>query len=398
MVKRLVLLVVAFLAAGPSQASAQLTADGEAVRRFAKGFMTYVPGSTFEVRTDFSGTSAYGPYQVFTIVRNAAGDKSPEQLGVLLDSRTRQIHAGLVYPLPPSDPPVTPDNLPRFVEVGLKDVLDKAFTAKVRVRWPGIPAMPTAIVPLMIDVGTGYGYSHMPMGLSADARYLVIGGSWSLDRDAREQRRDLIDAALVQWDPGHEDAIVKVVEFSDYECPACKRAWGEMRPAFESLGGKVRHGLVNFPLTNNHPWAFFAALGGSCIGAAWPDKLIAFKEDMYRQQDSLTAATVREAALGFLSQHTLDEAVFSSCFVKDATIDRVLQQMDLGHRVGVLGTPVYFANGEPLPYGRRELVIKRLEAIIAAGGKPERAAEVAWTPEPAKPTATPAPSPHAPRP
>lgn len=391
MMKRLAITAITGALLAAAAAPAQTTPEAAAIRRFAKAFMTYVPESAYEVRLDHAGVTASGGYQAYTVIRTVGTDKNGEQVAVLLDEATRMVTAGLVAPLPPTEPPITPENLPRFVNTGLGQVLAQVFPSiKVRVRWPGTPARPTAVVPLTIDVSTGYGWAHMPLAITADGKYMALGSAWSLDRDPREARREMIDATLVEWDPGHESAPIKVVEFSDYECPACKRGWGEMKPAMALLGDKVRHGIVNFPLVSNHPWAFPAAVAGYCIAKQWPDKLLAFKEEMYRLQDSLTVSTVNDGVLGFLDQQALDKNAFAACHMKDAAIDRVLEQMTLGHRLGVLGTPAYYANGELLPFARRDIVVARLQAIAAASGRPEDAAEVVLpppTPTPAKPAA-----------
>jgi hypothetical protein len=384
MMKRLTIPVIMSLAFAAS-AGAQATPETEAVRRFAKAYLTYVPGSTYTVRVDHNGATPNGPYQAFTVVRSdPTNDKFTEQLGVVLDNRTRTLTAGMVAPVPATDPPANASNLPYFVDHVLPQVVKQMFTTSVRVRLPGVPERPTAIVPLRLDVGTGYGWAHMPLAITADGRYLMLGGIWSLDRDPRAQRREVIDATLVQWDPGHEAATVKLVEFSDYECPACKRGWADLKPILADFGEVVRHGMVNFPLTNLHPWAFRAASAGSCVYSLWPDKLLAFKDEMYRLQDSMTVATVDEAALGFLDQHALDKTKFLASHMKDPVIDRILLQMDLGHRLGVFGTPAYYVNGEQL-YAKPDVARKRIQAIIDAGGKPEDAADI--EPEKVAPTA-----------
>jgi protein-disulfide isomerase len=374
MMKRLTIAATFGALALAAGAQAQSTAEADAVRRFARAYMTYVPGSTYDVRVNSSGTTPAGPYQVYAITRSVADDKNPEALGVIVDEKARTVNAGIVMPVPATNPPVDTSNLPFFVDNVLPQVLKQVFTASVRVSWPGLPARPTAVVPLTLKIGTGYGWATMPLGLTADAKYLVLGSAWSLDRDMREQRREAIDRSLVQWDPGHENAVVDVVEFSDFECPACKRTWSELQIVLAQFGDKVRHGMVNFPLTNNHPWAFRAACAGACVYSRWPDKLLAFKQEMYRLQDSLTVATVDEAALGFLDQQSLDKAEFLACHMRDQVIDRILVQMNLGNRLGVFGTPAYFVNGEHL-YGKPDVAAARIQAIINAGGKPENATE-----------------------
>ena len=80
--------------------------------------------------------------------------------------------------------------------------------------------------------------------------------------------------------------------------------------------------------------------------------------------------------------------------MKDPAIDAILLQMDLGHRLGVFGTPAYFVNGEQFPGGKPDVARKRLQAILDAAGKPENAADV----EPEKPAPAAAAKPSAAQP
>lgn len=353
------------------------------VRRFAAAYLPDLPEGVIEVRVDASAATYAGTYQAMTIVRQdpatavKEGERAGEQLGALVDTDARTITPGVLLPLSPPKPAADAGALRSFAEGTLPSFLSNVMGARVRVRWPSVPARPTAVVPLTAELSTGYGWVKMPLGLSADGRQLAVGAAWPLDRDPREVRRALLDSADVLWDPGHEQAVVKLVEFSDYQCPGCKRAWADYKPVFAQPGEKLRHGMVNFPLVRNHPWAFRAAVAGSCVAAGAPGELVNLKDEMYRLQDSLTVETVDDAVFGFLLQRTLDEAAFRACYMKDAAVDNVLRQMELGHRLGVLATPSYFANGELLPFGKPDVVAARLRAIIAAGGKPEAANSVA---------------------
>ncbi len=359
-------------------------------RRFALEFLPYAPGSSADVKVDNSGVTPVGTYLTLTVVRTTAkSDRAAEQLGMLLDPAQRTAAVGLIFPLPATQPPITPDRLPTFVEQLLPQAVGQILNSHVRVPWPEVPSRLTPVVALTASISTGYGTMTMPIAVTADGRWLAIGATWPLDRDPREVRREILAKAPIQWDPGHENAPLKVVEFSDYECPACKRGWSEVKPIFESFGDKLRHGLVNFPLVNNHPWAFRAAVAGACIGSLWPDKLVPFKEEMYRLQDSLTVETVDDAVFGFLTQQSLAEKAFRACYLKDPSLDRVLRGMDVGNRLGVMGTPTYYVNGESMPFGEKEWTEKRMQAILANGGRPEGAAEIVWTPPPATPTPAP---------
>jgi protein-disulfide isomerase len=354
--------------------------------RFAKAYMPYMPGSVVAITESSLHTAVSGPYQTVRFERTTSVSEGKDNLALLVDPATRTAVAGLVFPLPPTDPPVTRDTLPTFVQQVLPQALSSYLNNRVKVPWPLSPMRPSGVLPLVAKVETGYGPMNMAIGISSDGKYLALGGVWPLDRDPRAVRRDILGSADVQWDPDHESAIVKLVEVSDFQCPACKRGWSIVKPILAEAGAHVRHGLVNFPLYNLHPWAFRAAVAGECIGSKWPDRLLTLKEEFYRLQDSLTVESVDAAVDGFVAEQGLDEKTFKACYLKDPAIDTVLRQLELGYRLGVFGTPTYYANGEQIPYGDGEIFSKRLQAIVAANGRPEDAAEVVVSPRPtAKP-------------
>jgi hypothetical protein len=331
-----------------------------------------------------------------TVVKQSARPERKEQAGMLVDPQTKTAAVGIVVQLPEAQPAVTPDTLPAFCEQSLPELLRRALNSQVRLRWPGTPTRMTGVVPLAALVQTGFGWMSLPLAISADGRWLVVGGTWALDRDPRAVRREMLANAKIQWDPEHENAVVKVVEFSDYQCPACKREWLEYKPVFTSFGDSLRHGIVNFPLTSAHPWAFKASVAGLSIGEIWPEQVVPFKEFMYDQQATVDASTVDEAVFAFVQTRSLDEKAFRSSYMTEAAMETVLRQMELGHRLGVTGTPTYYANGEALPLFEPDWASKRLQAIIAAGGIPEKAAEIAYTPPtpgPAVPVAAATPPP-----
>ncbi|MCU0293618.1 MAG: DsbA family protein, partial [Thermoanaerobaculaceae bacterium] len=246
-----------------------------------------------------------------------------------------------------------------------------------------LPTRPTGVVPLTLEIFSGYGWVRIPAAITMDGAYFMLGSSWPLDRDPRAVRRDMLRDAAVRWDPEHGRAAVTLVEFSDFQCPACKHSWVTVKEVLGKLGGTVRHGMVNYPLTSNHPWAFAAAVAGECVGRTWPDRFLPVKEEFYRLQDSMSVESVKDAARGFLAQQSLPEKPFVDCFMQDAVVDQVLRQIELAQRMGVIGTPTYFANGEIESPANKEWMVKRLQAIAAAKGIPESAAEIQVDPTPA---------------
>jgi len=352
------------------------------LKRFIKAYMGYAPGSVVTLTESTLHTAPAGPYQTVRAERTTTMGEGKDQIALLVDPTARTAVVGLLFPLPQTDPPVTGETLPTFVQQVLPQALGNYLSNRVKIPWSMSPIRRSGVLPLRAKVETGYGPTQMAIAISTDGKYLALGGSWPLDRDPRAVRREILETADIQWDPGHEKGTVRLVEFSDFQCPACKRGWGSVKPLLAAAGENVRHGLVNFPLYNAHPWAFRAAVAGECVGSIWPDRLVALKEEFYRLQDSLTLDTVDPATIGFLAQQSLDEKSFRACYLKDPSVDRVLQQLELGYLLGVFGTPTYYANGEQLPWGDAEVFAKRLQAIVAAKGHPENAAEVVVTPKP----------------
>jgi len=347
--------------------------EEEALRRFTQAYLSHAFGAVVELRVDRRAAAPGKGYAAITAIRSTpAGQK--EQLSLLLDPETRTVTAGLAFPLNAADPAVTPATLPAFAERVLPGMLQQMFGTRMRVSWPAIPMRPSGVVPLVAQMSTGYGNSPVPIAISADARVLVLGNTWPLDRDPRQVRREILKDATIQWDTGNPSAPLQLVEFSDYQCPACKRGWAEAKKVLERMGDKVRHGLVNYPLVQNHPWAFRASVAGVCVGQQSETLVLELKEEMYRLQSTLTPSTVDDAAFAFVAQRGLDEAAFRACYLKDSAVEQVLAQMGVAQRMGVLGTPTYFVNGEMIALGDTEAAVARMNAILAAGGIPERAA------------------------
>src|SRR2546422_2231444 len=77
----------------------------------------------------------------------------------------------------------------------------------------------------------------------------------------------------VAYDPGRvkgdPKAPVTIVEFSDFQCPYCKRAATTMKDLLSKYNGRVKLAFRDFPLRESHPQAQIAAEAALCeIGRA----------------------------------------------------------------------------------------------------------------------------------
>lgn len=141
---------------------------------------------------------------------------------------------------------------------------------------------------------------------------------------------------------GHRDgpasAPVKVVEFADFQCPACRALAPTVR-ALPRLSPKVAVVTRAFPLTRIHPLARMAALAAECASAQ--GRYSEMSDVLYATQDSLGILPwgdfVRRAGLS-------DSAAFRRC-LRDTTTARVVAADVLsGRRLGVVATPTFVVN------------------------------------------------------
>jgi protein-disulfide isomerase len=150
----------------------------------------------------------------------------------------------------------------------------------------------------------------------------------------------------VVWDTAaNHGSKVEIIEISDFECPACKNKWPLIQKVLEAQGGALRHGMLSFPLTMIHPWAFRAANAAWCVARQDPAALIPLKEIFYSLQREMEVSQVTPTSVDFVAGQGLDEDAFLACYLKNPSIDAVHRQMNLGNTLGVRSTPTYVVNG-----------------------------------------------------
>jgi len=338
-----------FLAMAPlvlAQGGAEPEPDAKTVR-FVQRAVAWYPGSTFRLVENTRYRTASGSYRVVVVERKCASQLLSGQPMVVVDEVTNSAWLGSVAELPFQGAGAGPDALRTFLETFLPEALKGAMNLKVRVVWDVGPRRPGAVIPLNLMIDSGYGEYRRPAGVTSDGKFLVMGSEMSLNDDpVAVRRRVLANSDAVIWDssPG-EAPPLEIVEFSDLECPACKGKWPIVQMVMGKFAGSIRHGMVSFPLTAIHPWAFRAASASWCVALQNAESLIPFKETFYSLQREMEVSLVTPTSVDFIAGHGLDEAAFRECYLRQPSIEAVLGQMDLGQDMGVHSTPTYYVNG-----------------------------------------------------
>ena len=146
---------------------------------------------------------------------------------------------------------------------------------------------------------------------------------------------------------GNPSASVEIVEFSDFECPHCKRA----QPKLEQLMNEspdARLVFENFPLSRIHKWADRASGYADCIARDHPEQFWKFAHAVYEQQEQINADNAAPKLNAIATDAGADAGVIAACADSPETKARVNQQYELGVSVGVNATPTLFLNGRKI--------------------------------------------------
>jgi protein-disulfide isomerase len=138
---------------------------------------------------------------------------------------------------------------------------------------------------------------------------------------------------------GPADAPITIVEFSDYQCPFCRRWHDEVAPAlYAAYPNQIRLVYRNLPLTSIHPDALSAAEAALCAGdqnAYWEyhDKLFSGEtlgKNIYMQ---------------YAQELDLNTTTFEACIDNRTHQAAVEADSDFAVNLGVRSTPTFFING-----------------------------------------------------
>ena len=331
----------------PSVVAGETPEPDPTALRFVQRALPYCPDSTFELTENTRYQTASGSYRVVTVERNCSSRSLTAKPTLIVDEVSSLAWFGSVGQLPFEKTGVEAGALRSFVESFLPEALLANMNLRVRVEWDAGPHTPGALIPFALAVTTGYGEFRRDAAVTSDGKYLVLGSSMPVQEDPVAFRRKLLSTNdLVMWDSTPEaEPTLEIVEFSDLECPACRAKWPLIKTEMEKHGSSIRHGMVSFPLTLIHPWAFRASCASWCVAEQDPTALIPLKETFYSLQREMEVSEVTPTAVDFIAGNGLDEEKFRACYLKDQSIEAVHAQMALAHRLNVHATPTYFVNG-----------------------------------------------------
>ncbi|TGG95101.1 hypothetical protein E4656_01345 [Natronospirillum operosum] len=146
---------------------------------------------------------------------------------------------------------------------------------------------------------------------------------------------------------GDESAEFSLIEYSDFECPFCKR-FHDTASSFNANNDNLNRVYRHFPLPNHNPQAMQAAIGAECVGrelgteAYW-----AFNDAYYAGTRSGGRGLEDQSVAELMVATGMSSEATESCLSDPEMQARVETMLDEGQRAGVSGTPGIFIRHNP---------------------------------------------------
>lgn len=154
---------------------------------------------------------------------------------------------------------------------------------------------------------------------------------------ARDIRPVSVDRDHIFGDP---TAPVSLIEYSDYECPYCKRFHPTAKEAVESYAGEVNWVYRHFPLEFHNPLAQKQAESAECAGElGGNDAFWRYSDLLYERTRSNGKGFPMEGLGPLAVEIGLDASKFKACLDSGKYAARVQEDLVEGQAIGISGTP-----------------------------------------------------------
>lgn len=170
---------------------------------------------------------------------------------------------------------------------------------------------------------------------------------------------------------GSPEAPLRLVEFSDFQCPFCAKLQPVLDQLLQENAGKVVHYFKHAPLASIHPLAQRLHEAAECAGQQREEAFWVFHQRFFTTKTTdWDVATIRKTTEAWAQELQLDSAAFLTCFDNQATAAVVTGNLA---EFPVSGTPTLLVGDEvvqgAVPYEQLKAIVERQLKAIAGGGR-----------------------------
>ena len=164
---------------------------------------------------------------------------------------------------------------------------------------------------------------------------------------------------------GAQDGKVTLVEFGDFQCPACGAYEPLVRQVTKDNPTTLKVVFRHFPLTAIHPNALLAAKAAEAAGLQ--GKFWEMHDMLYDNQKSWASGlNARDFFMTYAQTIGLDVNKFSTDLTSSQVESKILAEYQEGVKLGVQGTPTFFLNGKMLENPQS---VEAFDALIKEAAK-----------------------------
>ena len=193
---------------------------------------------------------------------------------------------------------------------------------------------------------------------------ILFGGAIWYSSSATEKNNEGIE--VTDHIKGNPEAAVTLVEFSDFQCPACASFQPVMEKVMKSYGDKLRFEYKHFPLPI-HPYAQQAALAAEAAGQQ--GKFYEYHDLLFKNQQAWsTSVTPGSLFIQYAEELGLDIDQFRRQQKSSILRDAIRGDLAEARELGLTGTPTFFLNGERMEIATFEEFITQIAMAVDPEG------------------------------
>jgi len=205
------------------------------------------------------------------------------------------------------------------------------------------------------------------------ALVVVLGLSFFLSKGTPTAKEVNLDpSAPIGSAKGEMDAPVKIVEYSDLQCPACKYYHEViLKDVFAKAGDKIYFEYRHFPLKQVHKNATIAAYASEAAGIQ--GKFFEMIDKLFEKQEDwslLNEDEVKEIFISYAKEMSLDIDKFRDDMDSVSVKEKISTSESAALRMQLSGTPSFFVNGKKIENPRSpDDFIKLIDEVVQNNAK-----------------------------
>jgi len=190
---------------------------------------------------------------------------------------------------------------------------------------------------------------------------ILIGGSvWYSNGVSKSYNEGVVEMTHIKGNP---DAEVRLVKYSDFQCPACAEFSGVVSDVMLSYGDQVAFEYKHFPLIQIHRHAEPAARAAEAAGQQ--GKFFEFHDLLFKNQAEWSpSAAPGRFFVQYAEELELDVRQFNRHQRSSIIRDKVRAEFNEARELGLTSTPTFFLDGERMQIATYPDFVEQIERAI----------------------------------